>query len=248
VTNPGTRLAAKRQLAESARVVLTFLIARIKRMGAADAGAYEYYAARARNRTPLYTYERRLWTLLRGERLVVHAGTGFGVLPAALARAGVDCIAFERDRRRFAGAVALREALPPTGAYEILNVTYPETLEASARLAQATLVFTNVEAGWDDALEAAVLDTFKLFRRVILDERMFGRKRDTPGERAILERRIAERGFTVERLPIRDYFFVRVTASGRRHPAPNPAEHRAAPRRSGPARGPASASTGRKAG
>ncbi len=190
---------------ELSDAVLAFLRERIGAVGADACGGYGYYLYRVEHDIGLTKYEIDLFNRLKGTRRLFHAGTGLGPLTAGLAATGTQCVGFELDVGRYEGALVLRDTLAPGTDYELRNAMYPEGLVPEDRPHDATLLFTNVAAGMDDAWQDKLIDSFSRFERVILDLRLFGYDRETEADRQVLADRIRARGLPVEPIEIGDH-------------------------------------------
>jgi hypothetical protein len=163
--------------------------------GAEASGMYDFYKARVEVvGTALSDYDRMLFSYVlehfdRDKHRVVHAGTGLGTLPSALAMAGYAVAGIEQDPPRFRGASQLRGALAdawPTGPgrYHLIQGEYPTVLSGTAWLDPSTvLIFTNCGASWSDQLTTRIIASFESVGHVLLDARLFGKVRDEPRER-----------------------------------------------------------------
>ncbi len=203
-------------LARLDREVMAFILAREASMGLADGGLEAYYGNRARAGRGLAPHERFWIGRLQGERRVFHAGIGLGPVLAGLARAGVEGVGFEMWPPRYRAAQALREALGPNLGYDIRQSNYPEGLRAGDRCGDATLLFTNVGAGWTEQQLDEVISTMHRFAQTFLDLRLFGWRRESEQERADLATRVEDAAFTVTPVDTggRQTFYVRVASLG----------------------------------
>ena len=167
----------------------------LKSEGVDESGLYNYYRARVEEVgfAPSH-YDRMLVDYVqarfdRQNRSIVHAGTGLGTLPSALAFTGYTVAALEQDagRIRAAGQVhaALAEAWPAAvERYQLIGGEFPTVLDGTPWLAPATvLIFTNCVTTWSDELRARIMASLQTCGDVILDTRLFGEMRDTPEER-----------------------------------------------------------------
>ncbi len=174
--------------------------------GATASGFFEYYEARIdRSKIALSEYDRMLVGYVsrrfdRARRRIVHAGTGLGTLPSALAVAGYTVAAVEQDSRRFASAgrirAALAQAWPDAAArYTLIAGAYPAIVEATPHLSSDTvLIFTNCGAAWPEALTARCIASFRACGDILLDARLFGSVRETARERHALIAQIEAHG------------------------------------------------------
>ena len=181
--------------------VLAFLAERREALGVEEGGLNNYYAQRLDKRRALSRYERELIVYLKGAPRVIHAGTGMGPLSAALALQGTQVIGFEADPRRHAAAEALRARLARDAAYEVRQALFPQGLRDGDDPAGATLLFTNVVAGWPEGLYDDLIAAMRGFSRTILDLRVFGQTREDPAERAALAAKIEAGGLSLASLP-----------------------------------------------
>lgn len=188
---------------------LDFLRRRIDEMGLTASGAYDYYAQRLDKGEAFMPYERAVMRdviALRPSR-VVHAGIGIGPVTAALARAGIPAVGYEKDKARFAAAEALRDELGLE--YDLRQSYYPDDDIGAGGL----LLFTNVGAGWTREQEDAVIGTFACFDTVILDLRLFGSVRDTEADQDALRQRLSMVGRVENLPPIGGAAYVRIRPS-----------------------------------
>lgn len=167
----------------------------LKSEGVNESGLYNYYRARVEEvGFALSHYDRMLVDYVqarfdRQSRRIVHAGTGLGTLPCALAFTGYTVAALEQDagRIRAAGQVhaALAEAWPAAAErYTLIGDAFPTVLDGTPWLAPTTvLIFTNCVTTWSDELRARIMASLKTCGDVILDTRLFGEMRDTPEQR-----------------------------------------------------------------
>jgi hypothetical protein len=164
-----------------------------------------YYDARIKQRIgALAEYDGDIarYLLERGTKRVVHAGMGIGALACALACNGVSVVGVEASDARIASARRIRDAaveIWPDIRYDIVHGLFPEAL-AGQSFVDSTLLFTNVGAGWDDAMLDRVISSMANFGEVFLDLRLFGSKRDEEADRAALFERIAKSARGAERL------------------------------------------------
>jgi hypothetical protein len=176
--------------------------------GAEASGMYEFYKARVEViGTALSDYDRMLFNLVlahfdRDKHQIVHAGTGFGTLPSALAMAGYAVAGIEQDPPRFRGAWKVRATLAEAwpggpGRYQLIEGEYPTVLDGTPWLDPSTVViFTNCAATWSEELTARIFASFESVGDVLFDARLFGEVRDDPGERDGLIELIRERGLS----------------------------------------------------
>lgn len=174
--------------------------------GEEASGFYDYYGVRVEQAgSALSHYDRMLFDYVRErfdrhDRRILHAGTGLGTLPSALAMAGYSVAGVEQDGPRFRSATrihaALAEAWPAvTEKYELVHGEYPTVMAGTPWLAPETvLIFTNCGASWPDDLFRRVLASLRSCGDVILDARLFGEVRNTPEERQELLARIEAEG------------------------------------------------------
>lgn len=167
----------------------------LKSEGVDESGLYNYYRARVQEvGFALSHYDRMLVDYVqarfdRQNRRIVHAGTGLGTLPSALAFTGYTVAALEQDagRIRAAGQVhaALAEAWPAAAErYQLIGGEFPTVLGDTPWLAPTTvLIFTNCVTTWPDELRAKIMASLQTCGDVIMDTRLFGEMRDTPEER-----------------------------------------------------------------
>jgi hypothetical protein len=161
------------------------------------AGFFAYYNRRMEVGYALSQYDKALVEYIsrrfdRNTRPILHVGIGIGTLTASLAILGYRIGGIERDGKRFNGACWLRETVahtwPEAGArYALINGEFPTTVIGTPWMAgDVVLVFTNCEASWSDELTASIISSFSSFEDIILDTRLFGKRRDDPGERQLL--------------------------------------------------------------
>jgi hypothetical protein len=163
--------------------------------GAEASGMYDFYKARVEViGTALSDYDRMLFNFVlthfdRDKHQIVHAGTGLGTLPSALAMAGYAVAGIEQDSPRFRSACQVRatlaEAWPGApGRYQLIEGEYPTVLVGTPWLDSSTvLIFTNCGATWSDDLTRRIIASFQWVGNVLLDARLFGEVRDDPTER-----------------------------------------------------------------
>lgn len=178
--------------------------------GVEDSGFFEYYSSRLKEKIGgLMEYEERLARYLLANfrnRHVVHAGTGIGTFPCALACSGMTVTAIEHYRPRVASARRIRAAIvdiwPEVGPrYDIIEGFYPGALSLKRHRPDTILVFTNVASNWNAEQQTAIIQSMQGFGAVILDLRLFGRVRGEDTERTSLFDRIAATAQSAERLP-----------------------------------------------
>lgn len=168
--------------------------------GVDKSGLYDFYETRIkRGGSALSNYDRMLTEYVArrfhgNERRIVHAGTGLGTLPSALAMAGYAVAGIEYDARRFQAARRMHEGLAeawPEKAdrYELIYGEFPGAITGTAWMSSgAVLVFTNCIASWSEELTARIIGTLPAWGDVLLDTRLFGTVRETAEEReALLE-------------------------------------------------------------
>ncbi|MFI5031459.1 MAG: hypothetical protein ACHQPH_12240 [Reyranellales bacterium] len=184
-------------------------------------GFYNYYDYRLRHRIGgLIEYEAELARFLLdgyAGRHIVHAGTGIGVLPCALACNGMSVTAVDGDTRRLRSAQHLRAVVAKTwpevtARYRLLGGNFPNAMTEGrgwrgrrrVRVEldrRSVLVFTNVVTTWGDRLEAAIFAALPTFAETLLDLRNFGATREDANDRDVLFARIAAGARFAERLP-----------------------------------------------
>lgn len=167
----------------------------LKSEGVDESGLYNYYRARVEEvGFALSHYDRMLVDYVqarfdRQNRRIVHAGTGLGTLPSALAFTGYTVAALEQDagRIRAAGQVhaALAEAWPAAAErYTLIGDAFPTALDGTPWLAPTTvLIFTNCVTTWSDELRARIMASLTTCGDVIMDTRLFGEMRETLEQR-----------------------------------------------------------------
>jgi hypothetical protein len=170
--------------------------------GPETSGFYDYYRARVEEvGSALSHYDRILFDYVqahfdRKSRHILHAGTGLGTLPSALALAGYRVAGVEQDGLRFQAAGRIHAALAeawPTAAkrYQLIQGEYPTVVNNTAWLTPRTvLIFTNCGATWPEDLFQRVLVSLSSCGDVVLDARLFGDVRNTPEERQKLVQQI----------------------------------------------------------
>lgn len=180
--------------------------------GPEASGFYEYYQARVDQvGSALSHYDRMLFDYVRSRfdrksRYILHAGTGLGTLPSALAMAGYAVAGVEQDGARFRAAgrvrAALREAWPAAAArYELIHGEYPAVVCDTPWLTPDTiLIFTNCGATWPEQLFEHILASLSACGDVVLDARLFGHVRNTAEERQALIARIEAVGMVGTRI------------------------------------------------
>lgn len=182
------------------------MVQMLRSEGVDQSGLYNFYEARIEQAgSALSNYDRMLTEYVahrfhRRERRIVHAGTGLGTLPSALAMAGYTVAGIEHDARRFQAARrvhdALAEAWPDKAdRYELIYGEFPGTLTGTPWMSSgAVLIFTNCIASWSEELTARIIGTLPAWGDVLLDTRLFGTVRETPEERQVLVERFRRQG------------------------------------------------------
>jgi hypothetical protein len=169
--------------------VLRFISGRLGAMGADEGGLYNYYAYRVEIGEGLLQYEQALLGYLADRERIFHAGIGIGTLTIALANAGVECVGFESDRKRFLAASEARAALLRQGGrYELRPAYFPYGLIRADDPARSTLLFTNVASSWDEAQTALAIEAIGWFGETILDLRLFGAVREGAAQAGLADR------------------------------------------------------------
>lgn len=186
------------------------LLQEITADSATESGFLDYYASRIHDKIGgLMEYEERLARHLldhyKGRR-VVHVGTGIGTLPCVLACNGMTVTGIESYQLRVASARRIRSAIVDVWPdvdkrYDIIEGRYPQALPFNQCGPGSILVFTNVAAGWNEAEEAAIIKSMRLFDESLLDLRLFGFVRDSETDRADLFHRIASTTQSAQLLP-----------------------------------------------
>ncbi|MGD9879514.1 MAG: hypothetical protein AB7F22_09465 [Reyranella sp.] len=178
----------------------------LKSEGVNESGLYNYYRARVEEvGFALSHYDRMLVDYVqarfdRQSRRIVHAGTGLGTLPCALAFAGYTVAALEQDAGRIRAAsqvhAALADAWPAAAErYQLIGGEFPTVLGGTPWLGPKTvLIFTNCVTTWPDELNAKIMASLKTCGDVIMDTRLFGQMRDTPDERYAFVRQLEAQG------------------------------------------------------
>lgn len=178
--------------------------------GIKGSGFFDYYTSRVTGKIGgLMEYEERLTRYLLANSSgshIVHAGTGIGTLPCALACNGMTVTAIESLRPRVDSARRIRAAIVDIWPeidlrYDIIEGVYPEALGSRRYGEDAILVFTNVASNWNVEHQASIIQSMQGFGEVILDLRLFGRVRNAETERTTLFSRIAATAQSAERLP-----------------------------------------------
>lgn len=193
--------------------------------GPQASGLYAYYEARiAQNHCALTDYDRMLFDYVlthfdRERRWIVHAGTGIGTLPSALAVAGYTIAGIECDEPRFAAANRVRTALAgawPASVekYELIAGEFPTILDGTPWASpKSVLIFTNCGANWPEDLTARAIASLPAFGDIILDARLFGNVRNTPEERQVLIARMEAEGLVATPIaqspPMTAYYHLR---------------------------------------
>jgi len=178
--------------------------------GAEKSGFFDYYATRVTGKLGgLMEYEERLARYLLANfagHHIVHAGTGVGTLPCALACNGMTVTAIEGLHARVASAQRIRGAIvgiwPEVDQrYDIIEGTFPEALPATLCGPDIILAFTNVASAWDEEQETSIIRSMQRFGQAVLDLRLFGHVRNEEADRNELFSRIAATAQRAERLP-----------------------------------------------
>lgn len=197
------------------RAVFAFLCRRLDAMGEEESGLYRYYRRRVEDGVGLRGYEHHLLERFAAEKRVFHVGCGVGALTTGLARAGVRCIGFEFDERRFAAAEALRAELAPVLHYELRPRSFPRALRRDDRTAAAVLLFTNAESSWIEANAGLVIQAMHRFARTVLDLRVFGDRREDEEAREALAERLRRSRLHLRPLDMHvpGTFYVELTSS-----------------------------------
>lgn len=185
----------------------------LKLEGADTSGLYDFYKVRIEQvGSALSEYDRMLLDYVharfdRQNRRIVHAGTGLGTLPSALAMMGYTVAGVEQDARRFRAAdqvrAALAEAWPSTAErYVLVPGQFPTVLAETPWIAPETiLIFTNCGGSWPEDLTERVITSFAGFGDILLDTRLFGNVRNTPAEREMLANRFEAQGLMLTPIP-----------------------------------------------
>lgn len=175
-----------------------------------DSGFLDYYVSRIKDKIGgLMEYEERLARYLLSNHMgrpVVHAGTGVGTLPCALACNGMSVTAIEGYAPRVVTAQRIRTAIADIWPdvltrYNIVEGIYPHALSSKQWGPKAVLVFTNVASSWSEDEQEAIIRSMRLFGEAILDLRLFGAVRNSERDRAALFRRIAATAQCAQQLP-----------------------------------------------
>ncbi|MDP1965607.1 MAG: hypothetical protein Q8K93_25790 [Reyranella sp.] len=178
--------------------------------GAEKSGFFDYYSSRVKGKIGgLMEYEERLTRYLVANYSncrVVHAGTGIGTLPCALACNGMAVTAIESLRSRVESARRIRAAIVDIWPeidprYDIIAGVYPEALDSGRCGPDSILVFTNVASDWSVEQETSIIQSMQDFGQAVLDLRLFGHVRNEEVDRAKLFTRIAATARSAERLP-----------------------------------------------
>ncbi|HQT15750.1 MAG: hypothetical protein B7Y08_29760 [Rhodospirillales bacterium 24-66-33] len=178
--------------------------------GAEKSGFFDYYSSRLTDKIGgLMEYEERLARYLLANctgHHIVHAGTGIGTLPCALACNGMTVTAIESLRPRVESARRIRAAIVDIWPeidprYNIITGVYPDALDSKQYSPDATLVFTNVASDWNVDQEMSIIQSMQGFGQAVLDLRLFGHVRNEEADRAELFNRIAATARLAERLP-----------------------------------------------
>lgn len=193
--------------------------------GPQASGLYAYYAARvSQGRCALTAYDHMLFDYVLAhfdheERQIVHAGTGIGTLPSALAVAGYTVAGIESDAPRLGAANRLRAALTvawpaAVARYELVGGEFPTILDGTPWASpKSVLIFTNCGANWPEDLTARAIASFPAFGDIILDARLFGNVRDTPEDRQMLITRMEAEGLVATPIaqspPMTTYYHLR---------------------------------------
>lgn len=165
---------------------------RVEELGIDQSGAYNFYRARLAKGQAFAEYEVKLVQEIV-DRLAdvdqIHEiGCGWGQLVFLLAAYGFEAVGFEVDVRRFAGAIALQQALEKAAPDVMLNVVlreefFPPLDRPSGR---STLVIaTNIVVSGPQVVEDQILWGLRRYKYAIIDVDRFCRKRE-PEERAPL--------------------------------------------------------------
>lgn len=163
---------------------------RLQTMGLEDSGAYNFYEVRLGHGTLFADYEmeiaRRLDALSPRPRMVHEIGVGWGQLSFLLAGIGIDTVALEVDRRRYAAGSALHgviNAADPgtTQRCQVLYERFPsEDLDPAGAMALATnLVFTTTPTE-----RTAIVAALGRYESCIIDVDRFLVMGRTPEDRA----------------------------------------------------------------
>jgi len=193
--------------------LLRVMVQILKAEGVDPSGFYNYYRARVEeNRTAFSAYDRTVCDYVKarfdpGNRRIVHAATGLGTLPVALAHSGFTVAGVEYDHHRHRSAGRLRDAIqeisPETATrYTLIPGEYPATVADTPWMTRDTvLIFTNCVSTWSADLAARVLASLDACGDIILEARLFGQQRDTPEERQALLGRLEARGLFATPIP-----------------------------------------------
>lgn len=174
-----------------------------------ESGLYYYYQFRIENqRIALSAYDHALARYVSDQfpdnsRPIVHAGTGLGTLPCALATLGYRVAGVEQNEKRLKAAkrvhAALAQAWPEdAGRYELIAGQFPDVLEGTSWMKpQTILIFTNCISSWSEEQTARAIASFGNCGDVLLDTLTFGNLRGEEREQQILITQIEAQGFTV---------------------------------------------------
>ena len=162
---------------------------RLQTMGLDDSGAYNFYEVRLGHGTLFADYEleiaRRVDALSPRPALVHEIGVGWGQLSFLLSALGMDTVALEGDRRRYAAGAALHaviEAGDP-GLAQHCRVLYERFPSPDLDPTGATALATNLVFTTGPAERAAMIAALRRYEAVIIDVDRFlvhGKPEDRP--------------------------------------------------------------------
>lgn len=178
---------------------------RLQTLGLDDSGAYNFYEVRLGHGTVFADYEleiARLFAELSPRpRLVHEIGVGWGQLSFLLAAIGIDTVALEVDRRRYAAGAALHgviNAADPATAQrcQVLYERFPSPdLDPTGAVALATnLFFTTTPAE-----RAAILAALARYDSCVIDVDRFLVMGRSSEDRAAVIAEFAAAGMVGER-------------------------------------------------
>lgn len=182
--------------------IFRILHERVLTLGSDDSGAYNYYKVKLE--TPqeiMRTYDvwvPRLISQLEPSK-VTYVGSGFAFAGFALSVLGINTVAIECDRRRYAGMIHFYDQLSKCFPI-IMDKFHPKfdlfpTNESKLNPPKSNelLLFCNFVASVLPDLEDQVIGEFYKYKYVLLSEQLFVNHNDTVASRQKLRDKILER-------------------------------------------------------